>query len=590
MKLKHIHWSHTISNLDVIKFFLGRLWTHKRWYGIVLVVAIAISRSDRSIPMVLQYITDGLTTGKDRNDIQPLFVWIIIYKCVSLIGWRINDRIVSWTQHQMLAKLHNEMRYTLQHHGQQFFANTFGGKLTKNMSKLARWLEDTIDTIVFSIMPLVIGVIIMVFHLWSEYRIFAMAILGRIGIYSLIQYTLYARLQNYSRRFDRYDSKFGWYVADTITNHSTIHNFAMLQTEYKTYQKKTHRLYKLLYKWRNMHNLIHGINSVLIMTLQLWMMYVIVRGVISGTYTIGVFVMMQTYLTRLFEQMFWIWQTIKRIFSTLSESIDMLEILSSPIQITDQTHAKILQISQARIDFSDVSFMYHHDSKVFQKLNLHISWGQKIGIVWQSGEGKTTLIKLLMRVYDVTSGMIMIDGQNIAQVTQQSLRSHIALVSQEPLLFHRTLYENISYAMQDASMEMVIEAARKAQCHDFISRLHDGYDTLVWERGVKLSWWERQRVAIARAILADRPILILDEATSSLDTQSEYAIQQAMKYAMQGKTTLVIAHRLSTLLQMDRIIVMQGWSVIQDGTHQDLIEDTKGLYATLWSHQKAWFV
>ena len=245
-------------------------------------------------------------------------------------------------------------------------------------------------------------------------------------------------------------------------------------------------------------------------------------------------------------------------------------------------------MKHGEISFNQVGFKYHSQSSGVQDLSLAIRGGEKVALVGPSGAGKSTLTKLLFRFYDVTHGSITIDGQDIRDITQGSLRQAISLVPQEPVLFHRTILENIRYGRPDATEKDVINAAKKARCHEFISRLPDGYHTFVGERGIKLSGGERQRVAIARAILKNAPILVLDEATSSLDSESEALIQQALTELMEGKTTIVIAHRLSTVMQMDRILVLEGGKVVDEGTHADLI-DRDGLYQSLWNIQAGGF-
>lgn len=237
----------------------------------------------------------------------------------------------------------------------------------------------------------------------------------------------------------------------------------------------------------------------------------------------------------------------------------------------------------------DVAFGFGSERSILQNYNLTINEGEKVALVGPSGAGKSTITKLLLRLYDVTGGTIRIDGQDIATVTQDSVREAIAFVPQEPILFHRTLMDNIRYGRRDATDGEVIEAAKKARCHDFITALPLGYDTFVGERGVKLSGGERQRVAIARALLKDAPILILDEATSSLDSESEALIQEALTVLMEGKTVVVIAHRLSTIMHMDRIIVMEKGDIAAQGTHDELLNSEGSLYHKLWSIQAGSF-
>jgi ATP-binding cassette subfamily B protein len=270
----------------------------------------------------------------------------------------------------------------------------------------------------------------------------------------------------------------------------------------------------------------------------------------------------------------------------------MTEILLEQPEIKDAADAHPLQVSQGSIDIDDVDFHYNdtkRDSRVFDQLSLHVKAGEKIGLVGPSGGGKSTLTRLLLRFEDIKDGTISIDGQDIAGATQESLRQAIAYVPQEPLLFHRTIAENIAYGKPEASRQEIEKAAKQAHAHDFIAKLDDGYDTVVGERGVKLSGGQRQRIAIARAILKDAPILILDEATSALDSESEVFIQEALWKLMQGRTTLVIAHRLSTIQRMDRIIVLEDGRISEQGSHQQLVK-RKGTYAKLWKHQSGGFI
>jgi ABC-type multidrug transport system fused ATPase/permease subunit len=260
-----------------------------------------------------------------------------------------------------------------------------------------------------------------------------------------------------------------------------------------------------------------------------------------------------------------------------------------PYEVMDPAQPEHFTITTGSICFKNVYFEYHGIPPILKDFNLSILGGEKVALVGPSGAGKSTIVKLLLRLHSISSGSITIDGVSIANSTQKELRSVIGFVPQEPALFHRTLLENIRYGKLDATDDEVVEAAKKAHCHEFITRLPEGYNTYVGERGVKLSGGERQRIAIARAILKNAPILVLDEATSSLDSESELLIQDALKILMEGKTVIVIAHRLSTIMMMDRIIVMENGAVVEEGIHPDLVEKEGGLYARLWNIQAGGF-
>jgi ATP-binding cassette subfamily B protein len=282
---------------------------------------------------------------------------------------------------------------------------------------------------------------------------------------------------------------------------------------------------------------------------------------------------------------------INNLQRSVNDMEELVAIHDEPIGIADAADAKPIDVQGGRIVFDDVTFHYGgHRAPLYDGLSVDIRAGERVGLVGRSGSGKTTFVKLVQRLYDVTGGRILIDGQDIAKATQQSLRSQIAIVQQDPILFHRTLAENIAYGRPGASMAAIEQAARLANAHDFILRLPKGYGTLVGERGVKLSGGERQRVALARAFLADAPVLILDEATSSLDSESEALIQQAMERLMKGRTSIVIAHRLSTVRSLDRILVFDRGEIVEQGTHAALTARVGGIYRGLFERQATEFI
>src|SRR5438270_4102393 len=277
---------------------------------------------------------------------------------------------------------------------------------------------------------------------------------------------------------------------------------------------------------------------------------------------------------------------INNLQRSVNDMEELVAIHDEPIGIVDAADARPIAIEGGEIMFDDVTFHYGgHRAPLYDGLSVTIRAGERVGLVGRSGSGKTTFVKLVQRLYDVSDGRVLIDGQDIALATQQSLRSQIAIVQQDPILFHRSLAENIAYGRPGASLEAIEQAARLANAHDFILRLPKGYGTLVGERGVKLSGGERQRVALARAFLADAPVLILDEATSSLDSESEALIQEAMERLMVGRTALVIAHRLSTVRMLDRILVFDNGEVVEEGTHESLVGTADGTYKRLFDRQ-----
>jgi ABC-type multidrug transport system fused ATPase/permease subunit len=310
----------------------------------------------------------------------------------------------------------------------------------------------------------------------------------------------------------------------------------------------------------------------------------------QGLITIGVFVLLQAYVLNIINQLWGFTRLVRDLYQGYADSKEMVEIMLLSHEIQDVPQAKELIISEGEIEFQNLTFAFNQTRKVLEDINLTVKAGEKVALIGPSGAGKTTFVRLLLRLYSATSGKILIDGQDISQATQESLRKNISMVPQDPILFHRTLSENIAYGKRGTSAEEIKEAATLAHCDEFTKDLPYGFDTYVGERGIKLSGGERQRIAIARAILKNAPILILDEATSSLDSHSEMLIQDALENLMKNKTTIVIAHRLSTIQKMDRIIVVDEGKIIEQGSHQELLENENSLYKKLWELQAGGFL
>jgi ATP-binding cassette subfamily B protein len=386
------------------------------------------------------------------------------------------------------------------------------------------------------------------------------------------------------------DSKATGVLSDAVGNQNTITLFTTYKKESIFFKEVTDDQSKKMRLSWNLGEIIDFVQFSFIYFVEFIVFYYAIFFWEKNAITIGTFVLIQVYIIGLAQQLKRVNQIIRGIHESIADAKEMVEILETPHEIKDSPMATNLTVQKGLINFNNVTFSFNQTREVVSGLNLEIKEGEKVALVGHSGAGKTTLIRLLLRLYDLTAGSITIDGQNIAQVTQESLHKNISLVPQEPVLFHRSLMENIRYGRADATDEEVIEAAKLAHCDIFIDALPLKYETLVGERGIKLSGGERQRVAIARAILKNAPILILDEATSSLDSQSEGLIQDAFDTLMKNCTTIVIAHRLSTIRKMDRIIGLENGAVIEQGTHEELSKKENGLYANLWKLQVSGFI
>jgi ATP-binding cassette subfamily B protein len=318
--------------------------------------------------------------------------------------------------------------------------------------------------------------------------------------------------------------------------------------------------------------------------LQILVLFLIIHFWYQGKISLGMFVLIQSYMFSLFDILWNLGKSLTRAMKAMTDMQEVVDIFDTPIDIVDPRKPEKLKINEGRVIFKEISFSYKGGISVFKDFNLEIAPGEHIGLVGHSGAGKSTITRLLLRFSDIKEGKIIIDGQDIKNITQNDLRSMISYVPQESILFHRTIGENIAYSRPSATREEIIDVAKKAFAHSFITRLPKGYDTLVGERGIKLSGGERQRIAIARAMLKNSPIVVLDEATSSLDSVSESFIQRAFEKLIKGKTTIVVAHRLSTISKMDRIVVLDNGDIVEMGTHKELLEKN-GVYANLWNHQ-----
>ncbi len=581
------------------KSILKVLWQHLskyagRWFVLLSLVALA-KGFDVLAPLYYKKFFD-LISGEVTStpDVLPALLvgtitMVLIIHGGSWLSWRISSAINIWLQPRVMADILQTGHAYLHDNSYKFFSNSFTGSLIRRVNKLARAFEMIIDQVQFTFVPIVISVTGYMIVLWGRSPLLGMILLAWIGLY-LAMNTAYSFWKTkYDFKTSKIDSETTGVLADSITNAITVKLFTGKGFEKRLYREVTERLRKARTVSWGLGELMDAFQGLMMILIEFVIMYYAVKLWQKGVLTIGDFALIQGYLVGLFNMLWDIGRSIRRTFEALSEADEMVEILGTPHEVVDQKKAQVLDPQDGRIVFNDVYFSFNKTRRILRGLNLEIEPGEKVALVGPSGAGKSTITKLLFRFYDVERGKIYLGNQNIAKVTQESLRANIALVPQEPILFHRTVLENIRYGRRDATDEEVIEAARQAHADEFIQELPQGYETFVGERGVKLSGGERQRVAIARAILKNAPILVLDEATSSLDSESESLIQDALEKLMKGKTTIVIAHRLSTIMMMDRILVIDGGKLIDTGTHTQLLRKKGGIYKKLWEIQAGGF-
>ncbi len=508
------------------------------------------------------------------------FGGFLLFRAYDFQGIALEMNIQEWLNNFFLKKL--------QYHSYKFFSENMSGSLISKFRKGVSAFEKLTDIFAWRFLPFVSNVLIILIIIGQQNFWISFWVLGVIIVFSAVQYWLYSYIQPYQEKANALDSEQGGLLSDLIVNNYTIKLFATEQREEKQYWKLNHdaasarkiQYYKSIW--------IRGSAGFISLLLEIGIMYLAIRMRGSWAISLGMIVLLQTYILRVIDFLREIGQTLRQTFVAISEASEMLEIIDMPHEIQDKTSKK-LKLQHWEITFQKVNFSYG-EHQIFKDLDLHIKPGERVALVWESGSGKTTVTKLLFRLYDIQGWEILIDHQNIAEVTQASLRGEMSMIPQDPILFHRSIKENIAYGKPNASDEEIIAAAKMARCHEFISHLKDGYETLVGERGVKLSWGERQRVAIARAILENKQIIVMDEATSALDSESEFLIQEAMEELMQHKTVLIIAHRLSTIMKMDKIIVMDQGKVVEKGTHKELIAKTDGIYKKLRDIQSGGFI
>lgn len=581
-----------INQRLVLRYFWQVVKKYKISFYTVLISTIVVTAFDIYIP--LQYlklwqIFSSSDTSLAVDKARSLVLYILLF---NLIRWslrRLNSFSNDYFQANVMAGLRSQGFNYMLGHSHSFFANNFGGSLVQKINKYARAFEKLTEKFVSNGLPLIvrsIGTVVAIFYLAPKY---SYVIAGFCVLFIATSIILTKFKLKYDVIAAMQDTKTTGTLADAIGNHSSIQLFAGHEYEENRAREVIGEQKKAtLFNWYLWDGLF-SLQSFYITIVEFIILWLVISDWKLGLITLPVIIVMQNYFIRLGENLWDFAGIVRAYYDSFADAQEMALILDTPYKVSDNP-SLVLKDAKGEIVFDHVSYVYDkNETKVLDDFSLKIRPGEKVAFVGSSGAGKSTIVRLIMRLFDVVSGEILIDGVNIKNVSQKNLRETIAFVPQDPVLFHRSLMENIRYGRRDATDEEVKEAAGLAHCDEFINVLPHGYDTYVGERGVKLSGGERQRVAIARAILKNAPILILDEATSALDSHSESLIQDALHVLMKGKTTLVIAHRLSTIREMDRIIVIHKGKISEDGTHDELIENKNGIYKKLWNLQALGF-
>jgi len=576
-----------------LRIYLRHILQYKwSFFGLLLFVVVG-SAVGVIIPLYYKQFFDTLSDpsiAAVRERLVTVLFAIAALHTAEVILWRGAGFVNNYFEPYVTAAIGNYCFGYLHRHSFSFFSGHFVGALVRRVNKFTGSFERILDRCVWNILQLVVNVAVILFVLSSRDRRLMVIVLVWTILFSLINWFITGYKMKYDVRRSEAETRANGILADTITNNVNVKLFNGYARERSLYAQALFVVRRLRKFTWDLDVMFETVQATLMVALEIGIFYFAIGLWENGTLTVGDFVLIQSYLLTIFLRVWDFGKIIRDIFTDLADAEDMAVVLDTPHEIQDIPHARPLAVKGGNILFKDVSFYYHSTRPIITHFNLHIRPHERLALVGPSGAGKSTLVKLLMRMHDITDGKVFIDEQEIRKVTQESLWQGISFVPQEPILFHRTLMENIRYGAPEATDDQVMAAAQKAHCHEFIRDFPEGYQTFVGERGVKLSGGERQRVAIARAILRNAPILILDEATSSLDSESERLIQAALDMLMKKKTVIVIAHRLSTIMKMDRIVVIDRGQITEEGTHAELIRKRSGLYHKLWSLQAGGFL
>lgn len=581
------------SSKHIIGFLFG-LWRVAPAYVVffaisqVLYAVLASTIAPIFISQLLSGIANGTATLSGSTKL------LIFYSIITFIGTTIMPRVSIAAAYvaelRMSSKVHNRILKHLTDKSLGYHANKMSGGIVSNTNKLTGAIERFWDTMMFSAIPILTTLISVCIALGLMFWQYAAALAILSIIFIIVVIYSQTKISPISEEVAKKSSRMTAYFADVISNITTVKAFAMAKSELDNYAKRTKAWYKI--SMREMKNVvvITGIFGTITTLMNICAFIAAIFATEYHLANIGVIYLVVSYTFNVVSELWEVSHTTRNFIRVLGDASPMIATLDEDIEIKDPSHPKQCNIKDGEIVFKDVRFTHSGTTEpLFDKFYLTIRPGEQVGLVGRSGSGKTSLTRILLRFSDIENGEILIDDQNITEITQDDLHRSIAYVAQEPILFHRSLRDNIAYGKPDATDQEIRHAAQQANALEFIEVLPKGFDTLVGERGIKLSGGQRQRIAIARAILKDAPILVLDEATSALDSETEKLIQDALTKLMAGRTSIVIAHRLSTIAKLDKIVVLEDGVIIEQGSHSELLAEN-GIYANLWKRQSGGFI
>jgi ATP-binding cassette subfamily B protein len=571
-----------------LRAMLPFLWEYRGRALLALASLVLAKVANVGVPLVLKRIVDTLDQGEATLLALPVLLLLAygVLKLSSSLFNELRDAIFARVRYHAMRRLSTRVLQHLHNLSLRYHLERQTGAIGRDLERGTRSVSSILNYMVFSILPMLVELALVAVVLLTQYPpVFMLVTFGTIAVYIAFTFAITEWRMEYRHLMNRLDSESSNQAFDSLINYETVKYFGNEGLELRRFDQTLDGWEDAAVKSQTSMSLLNfGQGAIIAVGITLIMFYA-AAGVLDGSLSLGDLVLVNAFLLQLFIPLNFLGIVYRQIKYSLADMDRVFKLLERAPEVSDAPAAPALRLDQGEVRFEQVDFGYRPERQILHRVDFTIRPGEKLAVVGHSGAGKSTLARLLFRLYDVTGGRILIDGQDLREVSQQSLRTVIAIVPQDAVLFNESIYYNLLYGRPDATPEEVQGAARMAHIHEFIASLPEGYQTVVGERGLKLSGGEKQRVAIARAMLKRPRILVFDEATSSLDSKTEQAIQETLKEVARNHTTLVIAHRLSTVVDADRILVLEGGRIVEQGSHRALL-DQGGLYQQMWQLQQ----